>query len=197
MAQRWQDVEEFTVQTAGNDLERRAQVRPLLLAFTGDRQCFLAFLRWFPKGEYADPMIELLSLAMVCDADRLAFAVAGRLTSLDDPIPPVTADKDLRQRAVIVEYADATGDALARHCLIHPFDHAGGAVTWGATVRLPSGTGWIPEVIGLCVQRRGELARAATAHDVRAQAERCLALGHDLHPGPHLRALLGTHGPVR
>lgn len=45
-------------------------------------------------------MIELLALAMALEADRLVFATAGRLTSLDDPIPPVTDGADLRQRTV-------------------------------------------------------------------------------------------------
>lgn len=194
MAQRWQDVEQFTVEMATNDLRRRGEVQPLLVAFTGDRPCFLGFVRWFPAGAYADPLIELLSLAMACDVDRLAFAVAGRLTSLDDPIPPVTPGADLRQRALVVEYADATGGAPARHCLIHPFDQAGDEVTWGAAVRLGPGQGWISGVIGLSVEHRGELALAASHHDVRAQAERCVALGHELFIGPALLTRLAAAG---
>lgn len=193
MAQRWQDVEHFMVEAAGSDLVRWGEVRPLLVAFTGEHQCFLAILRWFAKGEYADPMIELLSLAMACDVDRLAFGVAGRLTSLDDPIVPVTAGADLRQRALVVEYADATGEGVERRTLVHPFDHAGDAVTWGATVHLSQGKGWIPEVIGLSVEHRGELARAAD-HGVRAQADRCAALGHELFVGPKLHARLTAGG---
>lgn len=190
MAQRWQDVEDFTVDMATDDLEQRGEVHPLLIAFAGDQQSFVAFLRPFPKGRYHHPMTELLSLAMALDCDRLAFAASGRLTSLDDPIPPVTAGADLRQRALVVEYADATDGTVCRHSLLHPFDHAGGVACWGDPVRLDGASGWIPQVLGLSVERRRHLSAFATDADIRAQAERCVMLGHELYTGPQLAARL-------
>ena len=197
MARSWNDVERFTVATAACDLEERGEVRPLLLAFTGDDPCFFAFLRWFPKGEYADPMIELLSLAVGLEADRLAFSITGRLTSLDDPIPPVTRDGDLRQRALVVEYVDGRGGPVRRHSLIHPFTLADGTVTWSAPVRLTDGQGWITEAMGLAVERRGMLTTLAGDDDVRDQALRCVTLGHDLCLDAAVAARLGLASATR
>lgn len=197
MAQRWEDVEQFTVETATDDLEQRGEIHPLLLAFAGDQQAFLAFLRPFPRGRYHAPMTELLSLAMALDCDRLAFGASGRLTSLDDPIPPVTDGADLRQRALVVEYADASAGRVRRHSLIHPFDHTGGVVLWGETVRLPAASGWIPQALSVSVEQRRSLSALATDADIRDQAQRCVMLGHELYPGPHLDARLARGHTAR
>lgn len=194
--QDWHAVDQFAVETATTDLAEHGEVRPLLLAFAGDRLCFFAFLRWFPKGGYADPVIELLALAMPLGANRLAFSVTGRLTSLADPVAPVTAEGDLRQRALVIESVDGAAGALRRHSTIHPFDLAGDGVVWGAPVRLTGGQGWIADALRLSVQRRGELARVAT-DDIRAQALRCVALGHDLYLDSPVRARLGLADRAR
>lgn len=191
MPRHWHDVEHFTVEMATRDLERRGEVTPLLVAFTGEEQRFLAFLRWFPKGAYADPMIELLALAIALDADRLAVALTGRLTSLDDPVPPVTDAGDLRQRALGVEYVDGAGGPLRQHTILHPFDVTEGRVTWGEAMRLSGGQGWIPSALRAAVAARGRLAAAATDGDIRVQATRCVALGHELYLAAPLRDQLG------
>jgi len=197
MAQRWQDVEQFTVEMATDDLERMGGINPLLLAFAGDQQSFLVFLRPFAKGRYHKPLTEVLSLAMALDCDRLAFAAPGRLTSLDDPIPPVTDGADLRQRALVVEYADASAGRVRRHSLVHPFDHTGGVVLWGETVRLAAASGWIPRALGVCVEQRRRLSALATDADIRGQTQRCVMLGHELYPGPHLEAHLARDHTAR
>lgn len=186
----WHDVQRFTVRSATEDLDARGEVRPVLLAFTGDEPCALAYLRWFPKGAYHDPMIEVLSLASVLGADRLAFAAGGRLTSLADPIPPVTADGDLRQRALVVEYVDGHDGPPRRHSMIHPFAQTGGAVVWDDSVRLPDGRGWIPQAMEVMVEHRGEMATQATDEDAVDQVLRCVALGHAVSLGPRVRSRL-------
>lgn len=197
MVAHWNDVERFTLTTATADLEARGEVHPLLVAFTGDDPCFFAFLRWFPKGEYHDAMIELLALAMPLRADRLAFAAAGRLTSLDDPIPPVSADGDLRQRALVVEYVDGHGGPILRHSLIHPFALAGRTVHWEPTVRLTDGRGWIAEALEVCVEGREGFAATATDDAISEQALRCVSLGHDLYMDRAVSARLGLEEPAR
>lgn len=190
MTTTWHNVQRFAVASATEDLDQRGEVHPVLLSFTGDDLSFLAYLRWFPKGAYHDPMIEVLSLASALGADRLAFATGGRLTSLDDPIPPVTADGDLRQRALVVECVDGHDGPPRRHSTIHPFALAGGRVVWEDPVRLTDGQGWIPQAMAAMVEQRGEMAALATDQDTRAQALRCVALGHDVHLGPRAQARL-------
>lgn len=197
MVAHWNDVERFTVASATADLQEHEEVHPLLVAFAGDELCFFAALRWYPKGEYHAPMIELLSLAAALAADRLAFAAAGRLTSLDDPIPPVSADGDLRQRALVVEYVDGHGGPVHRHSLIHPFSLAGGDVRWDTPVRLTDGRGWIAQTLEVCVERRGQIAALATDDDICDQVRRCAALGHDLYLDRTVSARLGLEEPAR
>lgn len=197
MPQDWDDVERFTVETATTDLEERSEVRPALFAFAGDQPCFLAFLRWFPKGAYHEPLLELLALGVGLAADRLAFSTGGRLTSLADPIPPVTDEVDLRQRALVVEYVDGHDGPLRRHSLIHPFTLAGGTVAWDDPVRLTDGQGWIAQALQAAVQRRGQLGAHGTAAALRAQALRCAELGHDLYLDAGVSARLGLQGAAQ
>lgn len=192
----WHAVDQFAVETATTDLTEHKDVRPLLVAFAGDRLRFFAFLRWFPAGGYAAPVIELLSLALPLGANRLAFSAAGRLTSLADPVAPVTAEGDLRQRAVVIESVDGADGDLRQHSTIHPFDLAGDRVVWGEPVRLTGARGWIADALRLSVQRRDELSGVAT-DDLRAQALRCVALGHDLHLDSPVRARLGLADRAR
>lgn len=197
MPEDWNDVDRFVVDTATDDLERRGEVQPLLVAFRGDRDCFLAFLRWFPKGAYADPMIELLSLAMALDADRLAFAITGRLTSLEDPVPPVTDEGDLRQRALVVEYVDGAGGPPSQHSVIHPFDQPGDQVVWDDPVRLTGGQGWIHDALGAAVANRAQILRLASDDHIRDQALRCVGLGHDLYLSQEICRRLGLPDAAR
>lgn len=197
MPQDWHAVDRFTVEMATHDLEERGEAHPLLVACTGDGLSFFAFLRWFPKGAYADPMIELLSLAMALGTDRLAFSITGRLTSLEDPVPPVTDDGDLRQRALIVESVDGAAGPPRQHSMIHPFTVVGGRVAWSEPLRLTGGQGWIADALRLSVERRRDLTRLATDDDIRAQVVRCADLGHDLYLGAAVQERLGLSDSAR
>lgn len=183
MTHRWERIEELMVASATDDLQQVGEVTPILVAFAGDEQRLWAFLRPFAKGDHAQPIIELLALAMPLDADRLAFAITGRLTSLDDPIPPVTEDADLRQRALIVEYVEGAGGSLRQDSVIHPFDVVGERVRWQPSVAQQHGEGWLRDVLGCAVAHRGQLVATTSDRDIRRQAQRCLALGHELYLG--------------
>src|SRR5688572_44782 len=72
--QRWNDAESFLLAEAAADLTDSDDVSPCLVAFSGDELLLVAFLRSFAKGEYADPLIELLALTAPLGADRLALS---------------------------------------------------------------------------------------------------------------------------
>lgn len=189
----WDDVEELLVGFAGDDLADTGEVGPALLACRGEDLVFLAFLRPFEKGCYADPMIELLALAMPLSADRIAVSMAGRAWSLDDPIPPVADGVDLRQRAVVIQAVDGSGQQLRAWGSLHPFDLEGRRVTWHDTLRhdeLPEG--WIGQALRASVTCREELV--ASSADIRQQAQRCIRLGHDLYLGEEVARRLRLGG---
>lgn len=177
----WASVDGVAVDLATMDLERCGEVQPLFVAYRGDEQRFFAFVRPFAKGAYADPIIELAALAMPLDADRLAFSITGRLTSLDDPIAPVAPGVDLRQRALVIEYADCATGQLVQYSVLHPFTLREGHVAWEPPVRLEDGQGWVRGALGVAVTQRAELARVADRTEIRYQARRCTRLGHELY----------------
>ncbi len=183
MAERWEDVDQLFVRTATSDLEYEGQVRPCLVAFAGAALRFIAFVRPFAKGQYADPLIELLALAGPLDADRLALSISGRAWSMEDPIPPVTAGADLRQRALVCEFVDGAYGRPRSRSVLHPFEYGGEQVAWGERIELPGGAqGWVAEVLRVAVRDRRKLA--APIDEIRKQAERCVRLGHDLYLSP-------------
>lgn len=181
--QTWNDVEPFLLDGAAEDLAVGPAIQPCFVAFRGDVALFFAILRDFAKGEYQEPMIELLALAGGLGADRLAVSFGGRAWSWHDPIPPVLPDGgDLRQRVLVLTFVDAAAAAVRRTSTVVPYDVHDGRVIWGEPLRHEAGEGWITEAMTVAVQRRDELT-AATA-DVRAQALRCQELGHSLGLSP-------------
>lgn len=91
-------------------IARQGYTHSMLCAHRGDDPLFLALLRPYPKGEHLEAVEELLTLALPLGADRIAFCSTGRAWSMDDPVPPVSSDGDIRQRVLIV----GQGDALNR-----------------------------------------------------------------------------------
>lgn len=175
--QRWSEVSAFLLQEAAADLADRGDIRPCLVAFAGEEPLFVAFLRSFDKGKYADPVIELLALAAPLGADRIAISLGGRAWSLHDPIPPVIpGGGDLRQRVLCTVTADGAGADVEVCGTVHPFTVAAGEVAWGDPVAHDGGDGWIPSALRLTVAHRRSLA--ASRADIRRQARRCVALGH-------------------
>ena len=174
----WNEVDEFLREEATADLEEAGDIRPSLVAFRGEEPLFVAFLRSFEKGRYADPIIELLALAGPLGADRLALSVGGRAWSLEDPIAPVLHGVgDLRQRVLCTISVDGAGGAITSEGSVHPFTlTADGAVRWEPAVRSAAAETWIRGALELAVERRASLR--ASERDIRRQARRCAALGH-------------------
>lgn len=180
---RWEDLDAFLMGEAAHDLEAGAEMaRPCLAAYRGEAPCFIAFLRDFEKGEYADPMIELLALAAPLDCDRLALAISGRAWSFDDPIPPVTDDVDLRQRVLVIERADASRGRSRSTSLVVPYDDPvpGQPVRWHEPRDLGASEGWISGALALAVSTKYRREMRAPLGDIAAQAARVDLLGHDV-----------------
>jgi hypothetical protein len=181
-APRWHDQRDLLLDLAAADLRAGAPVRPTLVAFAGDQPLFLATLRPFARGRHADAVVEVGALALGLRADRLALSLAGRAWSTEDPIPPVSADADLRQRVVVVHAVDAAGAEPSGTTTVVPYDVAAdGAVALGPAVGDDAGQGWVPVALMA-------MARAAALPDDRpdaddelgAQVLRCERLGHVL-----------------
>lgn len=197
MIERWQDVDDLAVDVATADLEHIGEVIPLLVAFAGTELLLCADVRPFAKGAHHGPIIELLALTTPLDADRVAFAITGRLTSLQDPIPPVTRDADLRQRALVVELADGSEGPVRHRSIIHPFELGAGRVMWHDPVHLEGGQGWIRDILHCVISNRAELVAQASDDALREQAQRCVALGHGLHLGTETAGRLGLSDAAR
>ncbi|MDQ4130230.1 MAG: hypothetical protein M3133_04450 [Actinomycetota bacterium] len=178
--QRWDDLDRFFIEEATLDLQAGVGVVPCLAAFRGERPLFLAFVRSFEPGAYARPLTELLALAGPLAADRLAVSLAGRAWSLNDPIPPVTVDTDLRQPVLIIQRVDAHGRPPGGGSTLVPFEPVDGTVRWGQARNLDLPEGWIARALVLTCSRQ---FRASLA-DSRRQAVRCVVLGHRLLLAP-------------
>lgn len=192
MPQRWEDSETVLFELAEIDLQAGEDVVPTLIAFSGDEGLFIAGVRPFPKGEYAEPLIELLTLAAALDADRLALSLAGRAWSLEDPVPPVSADGDLRQRVLMLHVVDAAADACGCVTVLHPFELTAGGPSWSEPARLDEGAGWVIEALTWCAQAR--LPFPGDDRELYCQAARLVGLGHELHLSPRLAARLTPAG---
>lgn len=183
MLHTWSDVEDFLMSSAAQDLSDDRPVVPVVVAFHGERPLFFAGLREFARGEYYNPMIELLALAGALGADRLATAFPARAWSLDDPLPPVIDGVgDLRQRVVVMTFVDAAVTPTRRTSTIAPYELDGAHGRWEPPLREDAGEGWITEALTVCAEQ-SEVLRDDPV-EARLQAQRCVELGHllVLHP---------------
>lgn len=182
----WGELDIFFRDTTEDTLLATGEVMPCLAAFAGQRGLLLADLRPFEKGRYAEPLIELLALALPLGADRLAVAFGGRAWSLDDPpTPMVPGDPDLRQRILTIHRADGAGLRVRSEAVMWPFELADGAVTWHPPLHTDEAVaGWIPEALNKAVEHRERLGQPAEV--ALAQAERCARLGHRVHLSPEV-----------
>ena len=187
---RWEDIEQFLLDEASRDLVQGIPARPCIVAFRGDQPLMVAFLRPHAKGAYADPMIEVLTIAAGLRADRLIASFSGRAWSWDDPIPPVLPGVgDLRQPVVSLHRVDGSGPELSSCDVILPYSLDGDRVVWGERLDQESVQGVIPQMLRVMVEHRGQLQ--ASDEDIAAQVLRCDALGHLVGLGSGLGERLG------
>ena len=174
------------------------QPRPWLLAFAADRLLVLIGLRPFAPGQSEGPLVEAMALALPIGADRVSVALPARAWSMDDPVPPVTSDADLRQRVLIQVTVDGRGrsapDVRSR---LHPFrvSEVSGdedRLEWDPMVDPGPGEGWVPEALSAMVAGRHRIGVGAGVDEHRRQLLRLDDLGHDVLLTPDGRDRLGT-----
>lgn len=168
--------------------------RPWLLAFAAEELLALVGLRPFAQGHHHGPLIEAMALALPIGADRVSVALPGRIWSLDDPVPPVTPEADLRQRALTQVTVDGSRRATpAVHTRLHPFGLADDrrSLVWDDAVDPGPGEGWIPDALSALVEARDRIGPGSAVDEHRRQLARLDALGHDVLLGPLGRRRLG------
>lgn len=168
--------------------------RPHLAGFAGDDAIILIGLRPFGPGAYGGPLVEAMALALPLGADRVSLAMPGRAWSLDDPVPPVTEDADLRQRVLMQVVVDGHGRTPPTVTMrLHPFTIGrDDAIAWGEALDPGPGEGWIAEALAAMVAGRDEIGLDADAGAIADQAARLHHLGHEvLCPDP-----AGVGGPA-
>lgn len=171
--------------------------RPWLVSFDGDDLLVLVGLRPFGPGQYEGPLVEAMALVLPIGADRVSVALPSRVWSVDDPVPPVTADADLRQRVLTQVTVDghdrATPDVRTR---LQPFRVPPGRaditpLVWDEVVDPGPGEGWVPEALAAMVAGRDRIGVGSSVREHRQQLWRLDDLGHEVLLTPAGRGRLG------
>jgi hypothetical protein len=196
---RFEDAERVLLDLTRTDLELDGRAQPHLLAFAGDRVVALVGVRPFGPGEALQALVELLSLLLPLDVDRLAVSLPGRAWSLQDPIAPVSDDVDLRTPVLLVILADAHHPTKAATVAstLHPFRWTDEGWELDEPYRADDpNDGEVHRALKVLLAERHELAASADAMLLAAQLGRVLLLGHDLVLEPGAMRLLGSKAGV-
>lgn len=187
----WDDAANLLLSLEEEALATDVPPTPLLLAYAGDAAIATVRLRPFPSGGLLDALIEVLSLLLHLGVDRVALALPGRAWSLDDPIPPVSDEVDLRVPVVVLALADAHDGPCQLTTRIHPYRPAEGFDGPLAPDERPEAPAL--EALTLLLDNRGDLAVEPDLR-VAAQLARLLLRGHlvALEPGAAARLELAT-----
>lgn len=179
----WRDALDLMQRLAEDDLAATGAAPTLLLAYQGARPLAAITLRPFDRDEgVSEPLLQAVALVVPAGADRLAFCSSARAWSLDDPIVPVSAEGDLRQRVLVVLQVDGarrTPPKVRSRVVPFDIDHAG-KVAWQPPLQLgPPEHGEVVSLLLGGIQQRHQL-RSYDEVAIGRQALRLLALGHTL-----------------
>lgn len=182
----WDAIEDHLLDLAADDLRGGGQPRPTLAAFAGDRPLALIGLRPFDPGQALQALLEVLALVLPLGADRVAMAAPARAWSLDDPIPPVCAAGDLRQRVILLAVADGHAAPCQLTTSLRPFTLDDTAVRWGEELRSeqPPDSA-LANAMTVLIDDRDRFDDLGDDRKLAAQFARVLLLGHEV-------ALAGT-----
>lgn len=200
---RWEDAPRLLRRLAAQDLAAGRPPSPALVAHEGERPLALLTLRPFADGEAIRALVEVLALLLPLGADRTALALPGRAWSLDDPIPPVTDDADLRARVLVVITADAHDGPCDSAATLWPYSLDASSGHWQAPVDVPGPlSGPAVAVLTTLLDRRDELP-VGHGDELRlaAQLARVLLRGHEVTLAPEVArrleaAAVGRVDPV-
>lgn len=196
---RFDDAERVLLDLTRTDLELDGRAQPHLLAFAADRVVALVGVRPFGPGEALQALVEVLSLLLPLDVDRLALSLPGRAWSLEDPVVPVSDDIDLRTPVLLVILADGHDpDRPATVAsTLHPFRWTDDGWELDEPYRADDpADGEVHRALKILLSERHELAASADALLLAAQLGRVLLLGHDLVLEPGAMRLLGAKAGV-
>lgn len=175
----WKAVGRMQREWAEVDVRCCGTPAPRLIGFDADEPLSTVMLRPFDKGQVMGPLIEALAFLLPFGANRLSVALPGRSWSLNDPIPPVSDEVDLRQR-VIAEMR-VLEDGTVSGCL-HPFAVDGTNLHFEEVVDLGPPEGEVAHALAVTMRNRGRLD--VDAEDVIEQYARLGIRGHEIAVAP-------------
>jgi hypothetical protein len=177
-----------------SDLDRRGRARSLLGAYAGEEAVGTAVVRPVARDELLQALIELLALLLPMGADRIVLALPGRAWSTADPIPPVSAEADLRTPVLLIVLADAHRRRCRTEAEIHPIEYGERGRSWGVPVHAGvDGHSAVGHALTVLLDHREHLAATTDDERLAAQRHRVLLLGHELVLAPSAAARLGPH----
>ncbi len=167
---------------AAEDLDLGMSPQPTLLAYEGDRALATVMLRPFADGEVVGAVLEVLALLLPLGTDRLVLSLPGRAWSALDPIAPVTADADLRQRVLLICVADGTQVPAALSVRVHGIELGAEGWRWEGTIDAAEEfDSPLVDVLRLLLDARGRLLDTPADIQIAAQFGRVLLRGHEVH----------------
>jgi hypothetical protein len=190
---RWADDTDRLLTLASCDLTEGLPPRPTLTAYAGDEGIAVVGLRPFGPGELLHPLIELAALLLPLGADRFGLAVPGRAWSLDDPIPPVVDEVDLRATVLTVLRLDGHGrDEPRTEGTLFPYAvDASGTPAFGPALDVGWPEGPATDGLWTLVRGRAEVVCTSPVATV-VQFARCLLRGHQVVLAPEVADHLET-----
>lgn len=177
----WDTQSDLLTTLAVHDLEQGGEVKPSCVAFQGEQAVFLTTLRPFTTGGHHQPVLEVLAVAVGLGVNRLMISLAGRAWSMDDPIPPVSEDGDLRQPVITIHSVDGSTTPPLSLNRLRAYDCLeGGEVRVGELICEATALGFIPSALAMAVAQSTPVPVPGTdeAAGLIAQIARCERLGH-------------------
>ncbi len=185
----WDDAEDLLLTGARADLDAGYTPLPTIAAFDGDEAVAYGVLRPLDERGPVPALVEVMALLLPCGVDRVALLLPGRAWSVDDPVPPVCEDGDLRARVVVLLQADgATAPCRPRTRLLS-VEPAPGHGQWDlveAPVDSSEVEAPLVDAVRILLEGRDEMITGTDGYDLVAQLGRVLLLGHELALSPRL-----------
>lgn len=185
----WEKVDDLLLAGAETDLYAGSTPLPTLAAFAGDTVVAYGVLRPFDERGPVPALVEILALLLPCEVDRIALLLPGRAWSLQDPVPPVCADGDLRPRVAVL----ITADGLQRPCApatrllaVEPSESGYGPRLVDTGVDSREVEAPVVDALRILLDGRNAVVADTDSSELIAQLGRVLLLGHEVALSPQL-----------